>query len=137
MYDSKNIQVAFDRPYITIRWDTMNKIVIMQWKSFVMGEDFRDALDTGLNIAIENNTGRWLADLRKLGVLSPVDQTWANNDWHPRATNAGINRMGLVMPERDVVKMGVNNILKKVHDKALIVNYFATVEDAHKWLVTS
>lgn len=109
----------------------------MEWKAFVFGDDFRQALDKGLSIVIENDTNRWLADLRHLGVLSQADQKWSNEDWFPRAHNAGIIRMALVLPERAVAKMSVNNIMKKVDDNTLVTNYFASVEEAYKWLADS
>lgn len=130
-------QVVFDKPYITIHWNPTDQIVMMEWKDFVFGEDFRQALNKGLDIVMDNNAYRWLADLRKLGVLSPADQKWSNEDWFPRAHQGGITRMALVLPERGVAKMGVNNIMRKVDADTLVTNYFASVEEAYEWLATS
>jgi hypothetical protein len=134
---NEQAKIMFDKPYITIHWNPDDKIILMEWKAFVMGDNFREALDTGLNLAVEHGTNRWLADLRKLGVLSNPDQKWSVDDWHPRALDGGINRMALVLPESAVATMGVNNIMRKVNDDTLIVNYFATVEEAYDWLASS
>ncbi len=130
-------QILFDEPYLTIHWNPNDKIVMMEWKSFVFGAEFRHALDQGLDVIIQNNTHRWLADLRHLGVLSPADEKWSNEDWFPRALANGITRMALVLPERAVATMSVKNIMKKVDDDVLVTNYFATVEEAYDWLKTS
>lgn len=135
--NSEQNEIVFDKPYLTIHWNPSDRIVMMEWKDFVYGEEFRQALDKGLSIVIENKTNRWLADLRHLGVLSPGDQKWSNENWFPRAHNAGLTRMALVLPERAVAKMGVNNIMKKVADDTLVTNYFKSVDDAYNWLANS
>jgi len=135
--NSEQNEIVFDKPYLTIHWNPSDRIVMMEWKDFVYGEEFRQALDKGLSIVIEHKTNRWLADLRHLGVLSPGDQKWSNENWFPRAHNAGLTRMALVLPERAVAKMGVNNIMKKVADDTLVTNYFKSVDDAYNWLANS
>lgn len=125
--------VTYDKPFLSVHWDNVHKIVVMEWKSFVSGDLFREGLNTGLNLVIEKRTHRWLADLRKIGVVSQEDQKWSNEDWFPRAIQGGIQRMALLIPESALAKMSVNTIMSKVGD-TLVSRYFSSPEEARAWL---
>ncbi|NJP04710.1 MAG: hypothetical protein HC837_03290 [Chloroflexaceae bacterium] len=126
--------VYFDTSYLCIRWDSEINSVLMEWKSFVFGNDFRQGLNKGLELAREKRASRWLADLRKLGVVSQEDQQWSNQDWFPRALAQGIRSMAIVVPENVVAKWSVERIMQKAEEQPLVVTYLASVEEARQWL---
>lgn len=133
MYTFKTAMV-FDKPYLAIHWDNTFQIVVMQWKGFAQGADFREGLDAGLKILSENKGRRWLADLRQLGVVTQADQKWSNEDWFPRAIQAGIKHMALVVPHSALARMSVNQIMSKVEGIGLVSHYFDSADDARTWL---
>ena len=128
--------IYFDRPYLTIRWDQATRSVIMEWKMFVDGDGFRDGLNTGLELLVEKRASRWLADLRKLEVVTADDQKWSNEDWFPRAISAGIKAMAIVVPKSTIAAMSVDAIMKKaeLQNRTLVTHYFDNVFDAREWL---
>lgn len=126
--------VYFEAPYITIHWNEENKYVRMEWTKWVQGENFRDALNKGLDLLKEKKSCKWLADLRELGVVTEEDQNWSNTDWFPRALQGGINCMALVVPKKTIAKMSVNNIMAKIEGTDLVTHYFDEVEEAVNWL---
>ncbi|MDZ7741648.1 MAG: STAS/SEC14 domain-containing protein [Bacteroidota bacterium] len=124
----------FDKDFLEIYWNEDIHCVVMVWKKFIRGEDFREGLNTGLELLIEKNASRWLADLRNLKILSNEDQEWSNNEWFPRATKAGIKKMALVKPRSALAKMGVKNIMTRVNKIQVETAYFDNAGEALKWL---
>jgi hypothetical protein len=129
--------IYMDEPFLRVRWDETLSCVVMEWKRFVEGEDFRRGLNTGLKLVQEKHATRWLADLRQIGVIAPEDQEWSNVDWFPRAVVAGLTRMAIVIPENIIAKWSVDRIMNRVHNTNLTVHHFDNVEQARVWLGTA
>lgn len=128
--------VYLDEPYLTIRWNTQIQSVVMEWKKFVKGDDFRAGLDKGLELVREKRAKRWLADLRQIGVVAQEDQDWSNQDWFPRAVRAGLTHMAIVYPENIVARWSVERIITRVEGTDLVIHYFDNVEKARFWLIS-
>lgn len=128
--------IYFDKSFLTIHWDEAAKTVIMEWKAFAQSEEFRQGLEKGLELLTKKMTGRWLADMRRMGVISIADQKWSNEDWFPRAVKGGIRFMALVMPTSVVTGMGVKNIMNQVGNIPIETRYFDNTDEALAWLKT-
>lgn len=126
--------IYFNERHLAIRWDEEINAVWMEWKSFADGRELRGGLDAGLVLAAQKNTGKWLADLRELGPITPDDQKWSNEDWFPRAISGGVRWMALVAPRKIVAKMSVRTVMNKVMDKNLTTSHFDELEPARRWL---
>lgn len=126
--------VHVDTPYLTIRWNKELKCVVMRWKAFVSGEDFRAGLDSGLELVRHKHSTKWLADLRCLGIVSSEDQEWSNQDWLPRALAAGVKYMAVVMPYNVGSRWSVDKSMQDAEDTPLVVRYFDNIERARRWL---
>ena len=124
----------FSAPYLNIYWLEDIEAVRMEWKKYAAGKDFRNGLDTGLELIRKKNSSRWLADLRKMQVVNQEDQQWSNDDWFPRAIKAGIRKMAIIVPMDIFGKMSVNRIMQNISDIGLSTQYFDSVEDAIEWL---
>lgn len=126
--------IYFDEKYLTVRWDAAYRCVVMAWKSYATGPQFRTGLEKGLELVKKKAAKNWLADMRKMGVVSPENQKWSNEDWFPRAIAAGIKKMALVVPASTLAQMSVDSIMSKVEGASLETAYFDNIEDAQAWL---
>jgi hypothetical protein len=126
--------IYFNERYLTILWDAEIGAVRMEWKEFADGAQFRTGLDAGLALVTQKKTGKWLADLRRLGPVTLEDQKWSNEDWFPRAITGGIRFMALVSPRKVVAQMSVRTIMSKVMDRNLTTAHFDELEKARDWL---
>lgn len=124
----------FDTSYLTIRWNEEGGFVEMQWKQLAKGDEFRQGLDMGLNLLREKKATKWLADLRQLGVVEKEDQVWSNENWFPRAYDAHIKYMAIVVPQSVFAKMSMNEIMRKVDNKELTIYYHEELVEAKNWL---
>lgn len=128
--------IYFDEPFLTIHWEEAAKAVRMEWKAFASSEDFRRGLNKGLELLTKKMTGRWLADMRNIGVIGIADQKWSNEDWFPRAVKGGLRFMALVMPTSTLSTMGVKNIMNHIGDIPIDTRYFDNTNEALAWLKT-
>jgi hypothetical protein len=124
----------FSAPYLNIYWIEDMRAVLMEWKKYAAGKDFRKGLDTGLELISRKNSSKWLADLREMQVVNQDDQLWSNKDWFPRAIKAGIRQMAIIVPTDVFGNMSVNRIMENAADIGLTTHYFDSVEEAIDWL---
>jgi len=126
--------IYFNEDFLEISWNERVECVVMRWKKFVIGDNFRRGLDKGLDLIIEKKSHKWLADLQNMKALAKDDQEWSNNDWYPRAISGGIRKMAIVMPTSTLATMSVRNILSKVGDIDIETAYFDDMASASLWL---
>lgn len=120
--------------YLDIEYDPELDAVRMHWKQFVSGEPFRDGLDRGLELVREKGASNWYADLRELGAVDQEDQEWSNNEWFPRAIEAGLTNMAIVRPESVVAEMSVDRIMQEVEGTDLVTYNVDDPDEAREWL---
>jgi hypothetical protein len=128
--------IYFDEPFLTVHWEEDAKTVRMEWKAYAKSEELRKGLNKGLELLTKRMTGRWLGDLRNIGVIGLADQKWSNEDWFPRAVKGGMRFMALVMPTSAISSMGVRNILNQLGDITIETRYFDNTDEALAWLKT-
>ena len=120
--------------FLNIQWDEASQSVVMVWKSFAKGDKFRNGLDEGLELLRAKDARNWLADLRDLGTVTKDDQEWSNENWYPRAINAGVRKMAVIMPKSVISTMSVTRILTKVEKVDIETRYFDDLEASKVWL---
>ncbi|WP_436936284.1 STAS/SEC14 domain-containing protein [Halovenus marina] len=124
----------YNEDHLKVRYEEDLDAVMMKWKSFAQGDEFRDGLDTGLELVQNKKAKNWLADLREMGTINEDDQEWSNTDWFPRALETSLTNMAIVQPESVVANMSVENIMEEVGDGDLTTHYFDNRSEAKQWL---
>ena len=126
----------FESAHIRIFWDEQIQCVVGEWLSFAKGKDFREPLVKGLELARNMRARRWLADTRKLGVITQDDLEWHEKDLIPQFVQAGVRYVATVVPNDVFAKWSLEALKqsKELKESALIVNTFGTLDDAKAWL---
>jgi hypothetical protein len=124
----------YDSPDITIDWDEQTKSVVMKWKGFVSGEDFRSEVVKGLELIKGKKGVKWLADLSEMGVIAQEDQKWTDQIWFPQAVKEGIKFIAIVRPHKMVSQMSVKNVVMNINGLDIESEYFDTIENAKVWI---
>jgi len=133
-------EVVREYPHLRILWVEELAAIHMQWLAPVGGAPFRDGLDDGLAALVERGARHWLADLKQLGVINRSDEAWLNEDWFPRAVDAGMRWLAIVNPESSLSTISIREIMqgvsaKKLIDSDLLVTHsFEDLRDALAWL---
>ena len=126
----------FKIPNLIVRWDETLPSIIMEWSGFVYGEDFKKAVNQGLDLLVEKKGCKWLADLSKMEVIAQEDQRWLDEKWFPRAARKGVKYIAMVRPRKVISQMSVKRVTGKVGELEIETSYFESLEQAREWLKT-
>ena len=133
--DSTGNTVYLDTPYVSVRWDGVGKWMLVEWKAWANGSEYRATLETVLIALRERRATKNLIDATHAGVVADNDQTWLIEEWIPRAAAAGRRWTAIVMPKSALGRTISENIGRREKPNARTeARYFETVEDAAAWL---
>ncbi len=118
-----------------VKWDEVNKLVVVKYKGFAQSEQLRELLEKGLELLIFREGHRWLEDTIEYVTLSKDDEEWTNNDWLPRAIKGGLKRMAILVPANLVQKNVVDRIPNKAVDaESILIGRFSNIDVALNWV---
>jgi hypothetical protein len=123
-----------DEPWVSIRWDDAHQCVHTEWKAFANSAEFRAALMRALDAIRDKGSNRYLSDTRKVKVVVHDDQAWANEVWIPLLVAAGVKRFALVTAAAGLGKATVEDVIKMVDNRGLLMKGFASPTAAWQWL---
>jgi hypothetical protein len=126
--------VYVDEPWLLIKWDSENKCVHSVWKGFANSAEFRAALMKGLQAVRDRQATGYVSDTRMIKVIVHEDQKWANETVIPAMAAAGLRRMAMVIATSGLGKITVEEIVKMVDNKPLLMRTFNAVTPALKWV---
>lgn len=132
---SSDDDVYFSVPGVaTVRWDSPNAAVFVEWDGWANTAEFNALLDAEVKALEAHGGSRLLADCRRQRVLNPADQERADREWTPRVIQAGLKRFAVVLPVSEMAAGHLRERLGKVPNTAIEIAYFASVEEAREWL---
>ena len=127
--------VYFSVPGVaTVRWDGAHSTVCVEWDGWANTAEFNALLGAEVKALRERGCSRLLADCTHQRVLNPADQERADREWVPQALEAGLRRFAIVLPVSDLAAGHLKDRLSKVPETAMQIAYFASVDEARKWL---
>ena len=127
-------EVILDETWVTITWDNAHRSVHTEWKAFATSAEFRSALMTALEAIKEKRAIAYLGDGRKVKVIVRKDQEWVKQVWIPLAVAAGLKRVAVVTAASGLGKGNVEDAVRLVDDRGLLMHSFDSVDAARKWI---
>jgi len=125
----------FDGEFAVVQYESSCDAIVAQLQEFEEGEAFRSYMDTIIEALEDRGSNKVLADTSQFeAALSQEDQAWSVTDWTPRAEDAGLEHMAMVMPESVVAEMSVDAVLEQTADDNIHRDIFDDVDDAKEWL---
>jgi len=124
----------FDSSFASVEYDRSCDAVVGRLSEFAEGEAFREYMETIIEAIEAEGTNKVLADTSQFeSALHQEDQAWSVQDWAPRAEDAGLDHMALVMPESVVAGMSVDSIVEMADD-SINRELFDGIDEAKSWL---
>lgn len=111
-----------------------DKIIHHKFHKWIHDEDFRNVLNKGCEIFKKKGANKWLSDDRGNSALKQEDTKWAQEDWFPRVFAAGWKFWAIVMPDKAVGRMNMQNIINAYAEQGLTVEIFDDDTKALEWL---
>ncbi len=127
-------EVFVDEPWVHMHWDRSHNCVISVWKGFANSAEFRDALGKGLKEIRERHAVAYVSDTRKIKVIVHEDQAWANETLIPQMAAAGLKRLAMVTADAGLGKVTVEEIVKMVDNRPLLMRSFDSMPAAMRWV---
>ena len=124
----------YDSASATVEYDRRTGAVVGRLTEFTEGESFREYMEAIIDAIEAEGSDRVLADTSQFdAALTKEDQGWSVTDWAPRAEEAGVEHMALVMPESVVAGMSVDSIVEMTDD-SINRGLFDDINEAKEWL---
>jgi hypothetical protein len=117
-----------------IYFDNDLGFVVMEWIGYATSAQFREGTEYMLRVLKENNTTKVLADIRDMVLIGIEDQHWLDNNFLPRAIQAGFTAIAIIRPLHYFNKVAVESVSYKVDRNKLAINFFDNREEAIAWL---
>jgi hypothetical protein len=131
---SPDDDVLVDQPWVLMRWDRSSKCVVSVWKGFANSAEFRAVLEKGLQAIRDRHALGYVSDTRKIKVIVREDQKWANETLIPLMGAAGLKRLAMVTADAGLGKVTVEEIVKMVDNKPLLMRAFDSLPAAMRWV---
>ena len=124
-----------------IDYDVDVPCVCMIWKGYATSAQFRAANERVLAAIKERNASKLLGDAKDFVLIGADDQMWLASNWIPRALQAGVRKIALVMPRFYFNRVAVDTVAQRLSDEfarnLVRIEYFDSRETARHWLAES
>ncbi|TGN10861.1 methyl-accepting chemotaxis protein [Leptospira ilyithenensis] len=103
------------------------------WTPDFTEEAYKEILIEGLEVIKKYNISKWMADTRKMGVVTAGAQTWVNEVWFPQAIGCSLRKIAIVIPDSALAAMSIDDSTLKTGNVEL--KTLPSVETAMEWLL--
>lgn len=127
---------AFDSPFLKLEYIRERETIIATWYGFMIFEDVKNASLISLEAYKLAPVHYVINDNRAVeGPWYDVN-TWAQEEWIPRATALGLRAMAYVLAEDTYAALSAQELVNMLQesDTSLRTKACATMEEAHTWL---
>jgi hypothetical protein len=125
----------FDDEFATVTYDKQTGAVVSVMDEYAEGEDFRRYMNSITDAITDTGADRIIADTSQIPPLDQADQGWSATEWAPRAEDAGLDHMAMVMPESVISEMSVENIVEMTDD-TINRELFDDLDEAKDWIAS-
>lgn len=124
-----------DNDYLTMQYYPDEKIFHHTIHRELTDAEFREILEAGLEVFKKYGAGKWLADNRKMGIISAENTKWIDEDWTPRSKAAGWKYWAMVVPDDMMARMNITYYVDFYYERGIRIMVFSELEEAHGWLL--
>ncbi|MCS6905812.1 MAG: hypothetical protein RML72_04165 [Bacteroidia bacterium] len=116
------------------------KALWAEWFGYPTEEEYKSIILQSLEIAKEKSLEYWIADARKLELISESANRWTITEGLFTGAQYGIKRLALILPGDyylaqflvEDVDQGLSNQIKTININ-MQIKYFRNLEDALEW----
>jgi len=124
-----------------IDYDGQVPCISMTWKGYATSAQFRAANERVLTAIVDCKASKLLGDAKDFVLIGADDQMWLATNWIPRALQAGVRKIALVMPRFYFNRVAVDTVTQRLSGEfarnLVRIEYFDSREAAHNWLAES
>lgn len=126
--------IYVDEPFLSIRWDSLHRHVLSEWRAFANSTELRTCLLRGIQAIRDNHASAYVSDARKVRVIVDDDQRWIRDKWMPLAQEAGLKRLAFVTAQTGLGKLTIEDVSGLVDHQELQSRTFDSMPEARQWV---
>ncbi len=131
----KILKTLYTSDHCKIYYNEELDILQTEWKGVTPeGKQFRETLDSIIDLLGETKTNIILADTRRMSMIWKEDREWIIKDWYPRAIKAGFRCQALILTEDSYNELALKKIVEQYDDQVVETAYFTSFTDAFVWV---
>ena len=121
-------------PFLKIEVEEGNATIIMTWKGNFTSAQYREATKACVAAVKQFNLKNWLADTRHIDEIKPEDHDWTNENVLFPISDAGMEKVAIVIPESVYNHLAISAIMVKGKSQFRFDSrYFVHKEEALEW----
>jgi hypothetical protein len=125
-----------DDEYVSLWYHPEPGIVHHSIHKYLVPGVFRKLLTASAELLETHRATKYLSDDRSNVVVAPEDIKWADENWYPRVSKAGLKHWALVLPSTMVGSVQARAIIEGRRKQGLDVEAFDSIEAGMAWLVS-
>ncbi|MBK0404786.1 hypothetical protein I5M27_17475 [Adhaeribacter sp. BT258] len=127
-------EIYYETRHICIWYDLSQSLGSAAWYGSIPTPEFREAFLKCTEVITEKHLKNWLADNRKMEMMSQEDQAWVEL-MAPTVLSSGLKKMATIVSEDIFHHMAVVDLFDKVSGQLTFQNhYFRNETEALTWL---
>jgi hypothetical protein len=128
--------ILLDENLYSFEYDAALDCWVLTWNAYVFSDEYRE-INTRVLERLENRTmHKMIRDTRKLNIISAKDQEWFSEFVAPQLVLAGLKYSAVILPENQLAKMAVEDIVHRLNPKIVDTRFFGDMDSAREWLAT-
>jgi len=127
--------IILDTPYAELSFNQENQLAMIRWKGKATSEEYRNAFNVLLDFQNKQTITRYISDIRKQAIISPVDRKWFETVAMPRAIQQGLKAATVIFDGNAFKKYYINVIINATNKYGLPMKVFNDLEEAKLWLM--
>ena len=131
--NKKELYSFTDKIYISIEFHQQEKYIYNNWQGYVSVKNVINGAEACLTMLIDKKCHKILNDNREL-VGPWIDANeWIENNWTPRAVNAGLTHFAHIVSPGALAEASALNMEERISGK-FSMKLFSDIEQAKNWL---
>ncbi|MXR22294.1 hypothetical protein [Halobacterium bonnevillei] len=118
----------------TIETDDELDAVLHTWTDFTTGEAFRDGSNVLLEAIRETGHSNLLVDTSNIQAHDDEDKAWLQQEWVPKALDAGMEASAMVYSDSVISKMEMESFNEEIEDSPYETFLTDDREEGEAWL---
>ena len=126
--------IILDNKNVTMKYYPESKILHSEMHEFFFGPEFRNVMNTGVEVLKKYSANKWLSDDRKVSAWAKEDLEWGDKDWFPRVVLSGWKYWAIIMPEKAIGQVTMKKMADRYTARGVQTRIFSSPDEAKKWL---
>ena len=122
------------RPYLKIQYHTMDDYLAVEWMGYISPQFVMEGSNAIIEAAKACGTAQFLSDKTTVQGTYKKTNQWLEEDWFPRAIEAGLRFGASLLSENIFSQMSSKDLEERVQGGGMVYKNFHKKEDAVAWL---